>query len=149
MTTLRSGDRVYVDPEYPNVGGSVLGRVFTVDKVNPKNVRCTAEDGGRGINYPAESLKRYEGGDVPAAAAVLGRPYEPIEFFTAGEIVTLKRAWKDWSTETPLVVLQDKVNKVNVTLLGGDGDRYLRVGREGLERRSVEWLAEALLERVA
>lgn len=144
MTRLFSkGDRVYVDPAFDGAAAGVLGRVFVVDKVNPKNVRCHAEDGGRGINYPKEALKLYEGGEVP-----VGRPFVPIadtEFFSAGEIVTLKRAYKDWTAETPLVVLVDKVNKVNVTLLGGDGDRYLRCPREGLVKRDLDWLAEALI----
>lgn len=146
MAGFKKGDRVYVDPEYPNVGGGVLGRVFVVEKVNPKNVRCTAEDGGKGINYPAESLIRWAPGVNVPAAAVLGRPYVPVQFFEAGSIVTLTRPWKNWTTETPLVVLADRGNKVNVTLVGGDGDHYLRTPREGLTRRSVEWLAEALLQ---
>lgn len=135
------GDRVYVDPAFAGIRDEVLGRVFVVRKVNPKNVLCDAEDGGKGINYPAESLRPYEG-EIPAAAAVLGRPYVPVEFFDAGSIVTLTAPWRDWTTETPLVVLADKVNKVNVTRLGGDGDHYLRAPREGLTRRTVEWLAE-------
>lgn len=139
---VKKGDRVYVDPA--DATPSVLGRVFVVEKVNPKNVLCRAEDGGKGINYPATTLRIYEGDGVPILP--LGRPYVPIEFFTVGEIVTLTRPWKDWTTETPLVVIADKVKRVNVARLGGDGDHYLRTPREGLTRRTVEWLAEALLQ---
>lgn len=145
MTGLKKGDRVYVDPAFAAEG--VVGRVFVVHKINPKNVLCTAEDGGKGINYPHGSLRPYEG-EIPGAAAVLGRPFVPTEFFNAGEIVTLTRPWKDWTTETPLVVLADKVKRVNVTRLGGAGDQYLRVPHGGLTRRTVEWLAQALLQEV-
>jgi hypothetical protein len=46
---LKVGDRVEPLPR--------TGTVFIVEKVNPrKNVRCSAEDGSRGINWPAELL---------------------------------------------------------------------------------------------
>jgi len=144
MTTLKPGDHVYVDPNFPGAAADVLGREFIVQKINPKNVKCAAVDGGRGINYPATSLVVYDGGGIPGPERV---QQQPVEFFTAGEIVTLARPWKDWTTETPLVVLADKGRRVNVTPLGGAGDMYLRTPHVGLVKRDLAWLTERLVEQ--
>lgn len=138
------GQRVAVDPDFPGAARDVLGRTFVVQKVNPRNVQCTAEDGGRGINYPKESLVALADGEQ--APGLTPRPYVPREFFTCGEIVTLNRPFKHWTTDQPMVVLADKGNRVNVTPLGGDADRYVRVPPAGLTKRSVEWLAERLVD---
>jgi hypothetical protein len=137
------GDRVtpIVSDRVPS---GCAGREFIVRKVNPKKTRCDATDGGRGINFPHDML-------VPATEESLtantwSRPYVPTEFFSAGEIVTLNRTWRDWTPDTALVVMRDKGTRVNVTLLGGDSDRYLRCPREGLVRRDVAWLTEHLVD---
>jgi len=138
------GDLVTPDPAAVGVPTGALGRVYKVTKVNPKNLLCDAVDGGRGINFPADMLVAHDEASTVNGAVV--RPFQPREFFVCGQIVTLKKAWKAWTTETPLVVMKDNGNKVNVTLLGGDEDRYLRVPPEGLQSRDAAWLAEALLD---
>lgn len=149
--TFRRQQRVIVKPECAHQAPSgVMGRVFVVEKVNPKNLLCQAEDGGRGINYPKDSLMPAPPPGEPLPEIPLGRPYEPAreEYFAAGEVVTLDRAFKDFGTNTPMVVLQDKGTKVNVAPLFGDGDRYVRAAPTGLIKRSPAWLAERLLDRV-
>lgn len=139
--SFRVGDRVTpVSDE--RIPAGCRGRVFIVRKVNPKNLRCDAADGGRGFNCPAALLVAATEENVKAGGAV-SRPFVPREFFSLGEIVSLKRPWRDWTTETPLVVTGGR-DKVNVTLVGGDKDRYLRVPSSGLVRRDRGWLVEAL-----
>lgn len=149
--TFRRQQRVTVKPECAHrAQASVMGRVFVVEKVNPKNLQCSAEDGGRGINYPKDMLMAAPAPGEPLPEIPIGRPYEPAreEFFVAGEVVTLDRAFKDFGTNTPMVVLQDKGTKVNVAPLFGDGDRYVRAVPTGLTKRDATWLAERLLDRV-
>lgn len=137
---MRPGDRVVVNPDYPGVRANVLGRVYVVDRVNPKNVVCRPEDGvGRGINYPKESLLPATDENIAKAAAP--RPYEPREFFTCGEIVTTKVPVKGREADEPFIVLKDDGNKVNIALLGGDNDRYWRMPASGLVKRDRTWLA--------
>jgi hypothetical protein len=144
---FKIGMKVIADPDDPRTQDDVRGRVFTVHKVNPKRVQCTADDGGRGINYSKDLLIEATDENVKAAQ-VLGRPYEPPEFFYMGEIVTMKRPYKDWTTETPLIVMADKGQKVNVALLGGDGDRYVRAVGAGLVKRDLAWLRERLADEL-
>lgn len=141
---MKRGDRVVTVAD-PSIPRSVAGRVFIVEKVNPKNVICRAEDGGRGINYPKTLLTAAT--DDALAASSAPRPFVPVEHFEVGTIVTLTRPYRDWTTETPLVVIGGRGDKVNVTLIGGDHDRYVRVpARSGLVRRDLAWLAERLLD---
>lgn len=64
-----------------------------------------------------------------AAAPVTATPY--VHFY-AGEIV---RVTKGGDKHDGLwVVLVDKGERINVTRLGGDGDRYLRVPRSWLAK---------------
>src|SRR5437764_13157364 len=104
------------------VPASCRGRVFIVRKVNPKNIQCDATDGGRGINFPADLLAPATEENIDAGRRPVSRPFEPREVFTLGEIVSLKRQWRDWTTDTPLVVTGGR-DKVNVTVIGGPGDR--------------------------
>jgi hypothetical protein len=150
---LRKGDRVTPNPNYAGLPAQTLGRIFIVDKVNPKNVRTTAEDGGRGTNFPADAYVRVQPGETAPDVTArlrrelpLGRPYEPAVHFTLGEIVTLKTAFRDWGTDEPLIVFKDGGDKVNVTKLGGDNDRYVRVPKAGLVKRDRSWLAERLMD---
>lgn len=139
--------KVVADPNDARIPDDVRGRVFTVSKVNPKTVVCTADDGGRGIKYPKDLLVEATDDNVKAAQhPVLGTPWEPREIFVMGEVVTLKRPYKEHTTETPLVVMADKGKRVNVALLGGDEDRYVRCAPEGLVKRDLAWLAERLVE---
>lgn len=143
MDKITEGMKVTPDPTSDRIPDDVRGRVFTAYKVNPKNVRCSADDGGRGINYPKALLVEATDENVAAGKLPMTRPYEPPEHYVVGEIVTLKTAYKDWTTETPLVVIGGQ-NRVNVTLLGGADDQYLRAPRTGLVRRDLSWLREHL-----
>jgi hypothetical protein len=148
-TAFARGMLVIADPEQGfRVQPEVLGRVFRVTKVNPKNVQAEATDGGRGINYPKDLLVPAPPEGEPVPAPVLGRPYQPREFFSAGEVVTMSRPYKEFGTESPMVVLKDNDRKVNVAPLGGDRDRYIRCPPDGLVKRDLAWLAERLIEEV-
>lgn len=144
------GDKVTPDVDAYGVPRETLGRVFTVAKVNPKNLRCTADDGGRGLNFPASILvpatdENIAKGQRPAAG--LGRPFVPREHFVTGEIVTVNSTKYGLTPETPLIVTKDDGrDKVNLVVLGGDGDRYLRWPASQVVKRSREWLAEALMD---
>jgi len=140
IAPFKLGDRV-TPANVDGVPPQCLGRVYVVRKLNPKNIRCEAEDGGRGINFPAHLLLPATDENV-AAGNSLGVPYESREYFNPGEVVTLTKQWKDWTTDLPLVVLVDKGDKVNVTPLGGADGRYLRVGPRGLVKRDLRWLYE-------
>lgn len=146
---FKKGDKVIPNPEFAErMPAGVLGRVFTVEKVNPKNLKCSADDGGRGINFPAEILKAYDP-NVPLSEQI-GRPVREFVFFGEGEIVSLKSAWRDWSVDTPLVVIKQTDLKVNVVPVGGTPNGvYLRIPATGLVKRDKMWLAERLLEEDA
>lgn len=146
---FKKGDKVIPNPEFADrMPSGVLGRVFTVEKVNPKNLKCSADDGGRGINFPASILKAYDP-NVPLANQI-GRPFRALEFFSEGEIVSLKSAWRDWSVDTPLVVIKQTDLKVNVVPVGGTSNGvYLSIPSSGLVKRDKMWLAERLLEEDA
>lgn len=140
---FKVGDKVMIAPAHRRRIDDHT-RVFTVATVNPKNYRCSADDGGRGLNYPDEALVPHDP-DAPPTLA-LGVPFVPREFFDAGAVVTLAQPYPKlgWTTETPLVVLADKERTVNVTRIGGAGSSYLRVPPAGLVRRDLEWLKAAL-----
>lgn len=145
---LKVGAKVTPIANDERVPAECRGRVFTVDKLNPKKAKCSADDGGRGINFPYELLTEATDENVEAGKGPITRPFEPREFFDPGEVVTLATAWKDWDTEKPLVVIKDGGGKrVNVAPIGGSDGQCLRVPPTGLVRRDIEWLAGALLER--
>jgi hypothetical protein len=143
--TYRVGERVTPDPSQEGIPQGTIGRVFTVAKVNPVNIKCTADDGGRGINFPAHCLLPATEENLSPTGA---RPFVPREFYSVGEVVTLARPYKEATTDTPFVVIADKGRMINVALLGGENDRYVRVPSTGLVKRDLTWLAQALLEEV-
>lgn len=144
MRKFKRDDKVTPIHDDDRVPADTRGRVFTVDKLNPKNIRCTADDGGRGINFPDDLLVPATDENVKLGRGPLTRPFQPREFFEPGEIVTLKTPFKnEIAVDTPLVVLADK-QRVNVTPLGGNGGRYLRANPESLVKRDLAWLAEHL-----
>lgn len=148
--TFRKDMRVMVDPEQAyRAQPEVVGRVFTVAKVNPKNVVCNATDGGRGINYPKDLLVPAPAEGEPMPTPQLGRPFEPREFFAEGDIVTFTRPYKHITTDTPCVVLRDNEKRVNVAPLGtNDAGWYVRAPHSGLVKRDLAWLAERLMEMI-
>jgi hypothetical protein len=147
LMSFQVGDRVtpIADERVP---AETLGRVFVVRKVNPKNLKCEAEDGGRGINFPAELLAPATDENIAAGRSSFGVPYTPRELFANGQVVTLANPYKDITTDTPLVVSKDDGGRmVNVVKLGGDGARYLRMGPSNLVKRDLTWLTEELMNR--
>jgi hypothetical protein len=141
----RVGDKVTPDPDGFGVPADTLGRVFTVAKINKVNMRCTADDGGRGINFPPSLL-------IPATEenvnkAFKPRPFVKREFFHAGEIVTVNRPNRKLDTRQPMVVIKhDGGERVNLARLGGEGGRYWRWPATDLVKRDTAWLAERLIE---
>lgn len=144
---FKAGDKVTPihNDEFDRVPTDTLGRVFTVDKVNPKKLRARADDGGRGINFPDELLVPATDENVKAGReAILGvRPFQPREFFDVGEIVSLKKGRADWPEDAPLMVMKDG-DKVNVTKVGGYQGRYLRANPLNLVKRDLAWLRDWL-----
>jgi hypothetical protein len=94
--------------------------LYKVMRHLPKNVALTPvnPDGsfrpGRQARMPPYLLHLYD----PAADSV---PPIPPSIFIIGEVVTVRAQIGLW------VVIADKMDKVNVTRLGGDHNRYLRV----------------------
>lgn len=145
--TLRKGMRVTPDPEFPSLPAASLGRTFIVDRVNAVNTKTTAEDGGRGTAYPHEAYIILADGQTPDDVAPEAEASTEFVWFALGQIVTVTQAWKGWTTETPLIVLNDTGDdKVRVALLGGEGDRYARLSRKSLVKRDLAWLTEALVD---
>jgi hypothetical protein len=146
LRTFRVGDKVTPDPDFPGHLSDTLGQSFTVTKVNRVNLTLSRDGGGRGYRCPPASL-------LPATEenlkkAFTPRPFQLREFFTAGEIVTVKSPSGQVSVGEPMIVLKDGANgKVNITKLGGDGDRYYRWPATSLVKRDVVWLAEHLLDK--
>lgn len=142
------GQRVTPDRDFPGLPSHTFGKVYKVERVNRVNVVAQPESPGeRGVNFPAEAYIVLAADEQPQSAGVaVARPFQSREFFLCGEVVTLKRAYKDWGVGTPMVVLKDNGEKVNVTPLGGDGDRYLRIAGEGLVKRDLGWLTEVLVD---
>ena len=145
-------DRVTPDPASDRIPWQTRGRWFRVTKVNPKNIRADAEDGGRGINFPAELLLTEAEAEeyVSKHGDLNARPVRVMEIpdpFYTGEIVTLKNGFPKfgWTSTTPLVVWKDDGRRVNVSILGGDVEqRYVRVSHKNLVRRDLKWLGEEL-----
>jgi hypothetical protein len=139
--TYRVGDKVTPDPSGYGVAPSVIGKVFTVAKVNKVNLTCTSDDGGRGLRYPPNLL-------LPATpenleAPPIARSFKKLEFFQGGEIVTV--SGRHAEPDTPYVVTKCDGEKANVVKLGGDNDRYWRGPVSMLTRRDFEWLADRLM----
>jgi hypothetical protein len=145
LRTFRVGDKVTPDPDFPGHLSDTLGQSFTVVKVNRVNLTLSHDGGGRGYRCPPASL--LPATEENLAKATTPRPFQPREFFTAGELVTVKSPSGKVSESEPMVVLKDDGRgKVNITKLGGDGDRYWRWPATSLVKRDVAWLTEQLLE---
>lgn len=121
ITTFKAGDKVSIDdPKYPGV--------WTIKSVGPKNCVVIPDAGGRGLRAPKWMLKA-----PTTAAAEITAAAAPYVHHSAGEIVRLVRGSDD-QRDGLWVVLVDKGERINVTRLGGDGDRYLRVPRSWLAK---------------
>jgi hypothetical protein len=112
--------------------------LYKVTNRGPKNYTLSPvnTDGspasGRGAKMPGYLLHQYN----PNAPA--GRRPVPGPHFVVGELVTIRGRDGVW------VVLADKVDKVNIVKLGGDGDRYLRAHPAALTRLVLGELAGVL-----
>lgn len=154
LTKFHVGDLVMVDPQAVGVNTAFIGKRFVVTKVNPKNVVAfpALEDGTRipherGINYPKDILLPYDPtapAVVAPASVAISEPYQPP--LADGTIVSLAKPFKDFTVDTPLVVLNGETRggKVKVTRVGGDGYRYLSIRRQGLVERDLGWLVRTL-----
>lgn len=144
------GQRIIVDPNGIGVSPSVLGRVFIVKRVNPKNVVCSPADGiGRGINYPKYLLLPAPEDDDAQGPAVLV-PYVPPVFHDVGAIVTCEETLTyrgmTWPAGSPLIVWKCDGRKSNVVNLGGNPTGgYFRIPVARLTVRDAAWLAEYLV----
>ena len=120
-TTFKVGDKVLVDhATYPGV--------WTVTKVNPKNLKLSQADRGRGLNAPKSMcIPAGDATDAPVASAV-GIPMRSLPYLMPGTAVVYNGPpMKGVATGDHLVVLRDKDDRVNVTHLGGDDGRYWRM----------------------
>lgn len=148
MSKFVKGDKVVPNPAFAErMPSGVLGRVFTVEKVNPKNLRCSADDGGRGINFPAEILMAYDP-DAPPAA-IVSRPFVEREIYHEGEIVSLRNPFRSWGTDIPFIVIREGDKRIRIAVLGGSEGRYLLMPPSSLIKRDKMWVAERILEEDA
>lgn len=151
LTKFRPGDLVMIDPssagvQYGSTPRHLLGKPFRVERVNPKNIVAYPADadgqripGARGINYPKDTLVAY---DPTSPAVVLPKAVEIPLPLADGTIVTLKKAWKDITLDTPLIVTRDNGRKVHCTVVGGG--HSLSIARPGLVERDLGWLVRTL-----
>lgn len=151
-TTFTNGDRVTPDSTVFGPRPHTLGRVFIVQRVNPKNIVAKPEDGvGPASNYPkamwlpATPENVQAGRDAAARGGVARVTAIPTQTFEAGEIVTLVKPYEMWTTDRPLVVTAVNARSVSVVSVGGgDSGRYMRVPHAGLVKRDRAWLAASL-----
>lgn len=146
--TYKVGDLVTPDPAAYGVPASTKGRVYRVTKVNPKNLKCAALDGGIGINFPPYALVPAASADAPALPTTTLLP-TTITWLNNGSVVTLAGGFAKfgWTAETPLVVIADKGERINVAALFGSRSEYLRCARKSLTVRDAEWLLHRLAGR--
>ena len=117
------GTRVRVDSErYPGV--------WIVESNGPKNAALKPEGGGRGLRCP-HSMLRLDDGKGPVAT--------PIEMFALGETVTIGDRWPG----IYVVIKDDGGARLNVAILGGNGDRYVRAARSQVKRINVKAVVQS------
>lgn len=142
------GDRVTPDTRNPRVPWQTRGREFTVTKINPKNVKCTSRDGGRGINFPPELLVLLVGRETAAdkarelgAAKPIVREVPLVPHFDLGAVVVYtgndKRRLGIQDNE-PFIVLSapSPRGRIRIARLGGDGNQYFNVSASSLAERT-------------
>ena len=111
------GTKVRVDSEkYPGV--------WVVESNGPKNATLKPEGGGRGLRCP-HTMVSLDNGMAPAVA--------PIQMYELGETVTIGSRFPG-----VYVVIRDVGGpRLNVALLGGDGDKYVRAARSQVKRIEI------------
>ena len=111
------GTKVQVtDPKFPGV--------WIVERNGPKNATLRPEGGGRGLRCPHTMVVRDDG---------KGPVVVPVEMYELGETVTIGSRFPG-----VYVVIRDVGGpRLNVALLGGDGDKYVRAARSQVKRIEI------------
>ena len=113
------GTKVRVDSEkYPGV--------WVVESNGPKNATLKPEGGGRGLRCPHTMVVRDDG---------KGPVVVPVEMFSVGETVTIGSKFPG----VYVVIRYVGGPRLNVALLGGDGDRYVRAARSQVKRVEIDF----------
>jgi hypothetical protein len=119
---IKVGEQVRVDsPKYPGI--------WTITKVNQVTVKL--EQNGSRLTCSKECLLPADASTAVVAIASASLPYQD-----AGAVVRYIGTGtqdKTLSKGALLIVIADKGEKVNVTLLGGNGGGYWRMPRRSLE----------------
>ena len=108
------GEKVSIDhPRFPGV--------WVVDRIGPKNTVVKREGGGQAVRVPHYLLTDPTGDTIPSRDE---RFYDPgnLVRILAGKYAGLY-----------VVVKDNGGDMVNVAKLGGDGGRYVRAMRRGLQ----------------
>jgi hypothetical protein len=149
--TFNVGDRVTFPPE-SLVKEHLKGVTFVVTETpreNPRirTLRIQQEGGGPKYRVRPDELIPAT---APEGSPPGSRPFQPIEFFDAGQVVTISNGQrKSIGADEPFVVLKDSgAGNVNVAKLGGADGQAWRWPRAGLVKRDVAWLTERLVEMV-
>lgn len=118
--TRRVGDKVSVDhPKYPGV--------WTIKSQGPVNSTLEPVNGGRSLRCPHTMLT--DPATATATATVTAVPIPVL--YNPGELVRVPSG--KWAGL--YVVIADRGgDRVNLTKLGGDQGRYLRIDKRGLVR---------------
>ena len=122
---FRVGDTVVVNhPKYPGK--------WTITKINPKNLKLSPVGGGRGLNAPKTMCTKVDpDATLPETTVALVERRTP---YSPGQFVRFTGTWNQLKTNTVMVVIADKGDRVNCARLGGDGHGgYFRIGPRNLE----------------
>ena len=115
MADFKVGDKVTVE-------GTRWTGTWTITKVNPKNLKLE-QNGQRLSAYQGFcTIVTGDGPDAPPSNVGGRQPH-----LSAGSFVRYIGRSGKISTGQLMVVLADKHDKINVTVAGGDGDRYWRL----------------------
>lgn len=126
---IRVGDWVGVnDPRYP-------GR-WRVERINPRTITLAPEHGGRGLRAPRWMLDAPPAGSGPAGVP---SGIRTLPHLAPGTIVR----YADPRAPGLHVVLNDKHDRVNIALLGGNADHPYRYWRALPALITVVSLADA------
>ena len=113
--------------------------IWTVEKINPRTYALTQGTS----RLRCDRFLTMLASTAPASATVVTNartlPHAP-----AGSFVRFIGGGDKIAKGTILVVLQDKIDKVNCTLIGGDNDRYWRLYPRSLESVTLQDVTDFL-----
>ena len=116
--TRKVGDKVGIDdPKFPGT--------WTIKGLGPKNATLTPDHGGRGLRAPYYLLT--DPADAGATVTAVPLP----TYFAEGEIV---RITEGRFAGLYVVIKDNGADKVNVAKLGGNGGRYVRIGKRAVTK---------------